>query len=550
MFVSHTNQFTYTMFKKLLITFLLFSSIKTFSQTAPEWEWTHVFSIPGNALSDLKYHNGYVYYVGTFSTETITFGNVTLTNSGRETKDMFILKYDDSGNQIWAKKIGGAQSDYVDRINVDNEGNIYIAGSFQSPTISFGSIDVTNDLSGSTGVSFFVAKLSANGEALWIKNAYSALSMRTIPSGLEIDSDGNVYVSSDFDHDIKFNNSLYSYYWGMFLVKYDSSGNFKWVRTAPGNSAGVVVDSNNQVYFSGTSSGGTQTFASLPLSNISSGFIAKISPSGTGVWITNFISNLQSKSSAITKDSSDNIIATGSYWGNLQVGGVSYPSLSNDAFVVKCSNTGSVLWASVIQGQSTEQATDIAVDAQDNIYATGFYQSRLLNTGGLTLDLDENDGVNIYYVKFDSSGSALWNKKINSVYYFSYPKIDSDAYGNIFTTAAISSGSYLGNLLAPQGGAFIGRLGDFTQSAGLDNNEVKSISIYPNPVKDILTVESKVGTIGSVIIYNTLGQQVHSENLHNIQGNITVDISRLQAGYYLVEVGSGSEKSVFKVLKN
>ncbi len=90
-----------------------------------------------------------------------------------------------------------------------------------------------------------------------------------------------------------------------------------------------------------------------------------------------------------------------------------------------------------------------------------------------------------------------------------------------------------------------------TPSLGVESiNSTTDVKLYPNPAKDFITIEYATGLVNTVTIYNTLGQQVHSENLQNAHGSATVNVSKLQPGYYFVEVGSGSGKSVFKILKN
>ncbi|MCF6296276.1 MAG: T9SS type A sorting domain-containing protein, partial [Flavobacteriaceae bacterium] len=79
----------------------------------------------------------------------------------------------------------------------------------------------------------------------------------------------------------------------------------------------------------------------------------------------------------------------------------------------------------------------------------------------------------------------------------------------------------------------------------LNINEVteNEISIYPNPVKDILTINSK-GNFETIIIYNQLGQQVR-EVVSN-----QIDISNLSKGLYFVKIISQSGKmEIKKIIK-
>ncbi|MEK6616209.1 MAG: T9SS type A sorting domain-containing protein, partial [Bacteroidota bacterium] len=72
---------------------------------------------------------------------------------------MFFVKYDPSGNVLWAKSAGGTSYDEANSVTADASGNIIAAGFFKSPTITFGSTTLTN-----TGNSpdMFIVKLSSS----------------------------------------------------------------------------------------------------------------------------------------------------------------------------------------------------------------------------------------------------------------------------------------------------------------------------------------------------------------------------------------------------
>jgi hypothetical protein len=69
---------------------------------------------------------------------------------------MFIVKYDTSGNALWAKGAGSTENDLGQSVTTDTYGNIYVAG-FGGP-MTFGTNTITNE--GSWDI--FIAKLDAN----------------------------------------------------------------------------------------------------------------------------------------------------------------------------------------------------------------------------------------------------------------------------------------------------------------------------------------------------------------------------------------------------
>ncbi|MEW6196102.1 MAG: SBBP repeat-containing protein [Bacteroidota bacterium] len=97
-------------------------------------------------------------YVSGYFNDVATFGSFQLTTNGGN--DVFISKYDENGNVILARSVGGTGTDDGWGIALDDKENIYVGGRFGSSSISFGSYTLTNSNSATTGTSYdvFVAK--------------------------------------------------------------------------------------------------------------------------------------------------------------------------------------------------------------------------------------------------------------------------------------------------------------------------------------------------------------------------------------------------------
>ena len=69
---------------------------------------------------------------GQFNAPTFTIGATTYTNAdpSGNTSDLFIVNHDSSGNILWSKSTGGTASDKVNSITVDVSGNMIAAGLF------------------------------------------------------------------------------------------------------------------------------------------------------------------------------------------------------------------------------------------------------------------------------------------------------------------------------------------------------------------------------------------------------------------------------------
>jgi hypothetical protein len=84
--------------------------------------------------------NGNVFITGYFANPTLSFGTFTLNNNGGAgTGDIYIVKYSPNGNVIWAKNYGGPNTEWGYSVSSDNYSNVFLAGGISSPFVTFGS---------------------------------------------------------------------------------------------------------------------------------------------------------------------------------------------------------------------------------------------------------------------------------------------------------------------------------------------------------------------------------------------------------------------------
>ena len=76
--------------------------------------------------------------------------------------DIFISKLDNTGNFVWAKQIVGNGDDYGLALTLNTTGELFITGSYYSPSINFDAITLTNYFSGGYTGDLFIAKLKSD----------------------------------------------------------------------------------------------------------------------------------------------------------------------------------------------------------------------------------------------------------------------------------------------------------------------------------------------------------------------------------------------------
>lgn len=199
-----------------------------------------------SSVSTDDYCNSYI--TGSFK-DTSDFGNNTIITTGGN--DMFLVKCDSSGNWVWAVKGGGIDNDYGNGIRVDPLNNIAVTGSmFQTGTFA-----PAPSITSNGSKDGFVAYYNPQGNCLWAKNMGGLQSDK----GIDVagDKDGNIYVTGFVGGIAQFNSITDTAIGGddIFIAKYDNLGNIKYADLAGGTShdygKGIAVSAPGIAYIAG-----------------------------------------------------------------------------------------------------------------------------------------------------------------------------------------------------------------------------------------------------------------------------------------------------------
>lgn len=198
--------------------------------------------------------SGYIYLTGWFKSPSVTFNTATLVNSDPSgiRKDIFITKYDTSGNEIWAKAVGSSADDVSLSTAVDENDDFYITGYYESPSLSFGNITINN----SGYIDMFLAKYNSSGNPIWVNTSQGE--MEEAATSVIVDIDGDVYICGYFMGNSTYLNGVHLINRGLsdiFVAKYNTLGNILWVKYAGGTSVdkskSLALDPNGNIYTTG-----------------------------------------------------------------------------------------------------------------------------------------------------------------------------------------------------------------------------------------------------------------------------------------------------------
>jgi hypothetical protein len=143
----------------------------------------------------------------------------------------------------------------------------------------------------------------------------------------------------------------------------------------------------------------------------------------------------------VAVDSSNNIYVTGTTGGGLDN---NTHFGSNDIFLVKYNSSGEKQWTQQLGGHwytssgnivysHNDAGTGVTVDSSNNIYVTGV-TSRII--GGNT----DYGGVDIFLVKYNSSGVKQWAKQLGSSGHDYGQGVTVDSFNNIYVTGKTDGG--------------------------------------------------------------------------------------------------------------
>lgn len=310
-----------------------------------------------------------IYVTGYFS-DSATIGNQKLyTPAGW--KDILLIKYDPTGNVIWAKQ-AGSQLAYAEEegwgISTDGK-HIYATG-FINYTSYFDANYITHT-AGNTNV--FIAKYDVAGNNKWVKMAGNSSQRFYENIGFNVVSDnaGNIYLSGHFVDTAYFGSLTISTTIENnqnFLAKYDSTGLPVWVINTGGIIYGneMILDDSANIYIENSGSNGH--------------YISKYNAQGVQKWTIKPDKAAINKytSLGLCRGSSGDIFLTGNFSDTLVFGTSQLISSGQDVFIAKIpSNPVSVY--KIGSGEKEEKDilvspnpanTELAIDTKGEDYVS------------------------------------------------------------------------------------------------------------------------------------------------------------------------------------
>lgn len=443
-------------------------------------------------------------------------GNIYITGLSKSDPDVnsfnsniFMLALDPSGNFLWSDTIRGsgysANGNYKARnigfsLVLDAQGNVYMAGQ------GMGDGNIQYDQA-------VLAKYNATGQQLWLKfiDNSNAWSYTDYARSVGIDASGNLYFCGT--------TTLTTTWMDFAIWKYDSNGNFAWVKTRAGSDnntsegmTDIIADAAGNTYSFGVSSDYKYV-------------LMKYDSAGVQQWVYSFDTSSVGISSAFT--GADRHFAF-DHDGNL----IFHAPMSQRIGVAKFTPAGALLWLTYVGGTSqyNNEGYDVQIDNANNIYISGAVSM----AGSSYFDLG--------LMKLDAGGHWLWTVahngpgNVNDKGHSMAVAGDGSLYVGGFSNGYSNSADY-----------FLAKYKDVAIGIAHTAPVSKLLSVFPNPaaLSLIVTVQPElIGHTYTVIDYT--GKQVMAGQFTSAQTHLALD--KLSSGIYFLKAGNQSAEP-FQVVK-
>jgi hypothetical protein len=509
---------------------------------------------------------------GRYKSTELDFEGITITTQNNVSSpffltDVFIAKYNENGQIMWAKSGGGRYGDNLTGLTTDIDGNIYFVGEFTSDTFLLDTFLLHKQIQSMQDI--FVGKLNPAGTVLWLKS-FGAVNSAYV-NDICIDDSGNLYITGDYTGDSIDFDTIRIYQSGIYggdvyLLKTDNSGNALKAKSIGGISseyASCVKWHNGKVALAGTTySGdfmiGDQSFESWGEWDC---FVAFLN-SDLNCQMVKSIGGRQGENIVdMAFFSNGDLAIAGSFRSDtLHIENFEFINETSgsdlrqdDIFIARYNSAGNLLLARSYGQLPNDYATSVLFSTAGDIFLGGNTVSPNLSFGSLEITHSQpGSGYSDYYmVKLNSAGDAVWIDLL-------YSDLDDEDLIIRYNSSGkiIVAGNYRGSTLTAgnltvnnSGGSnggyepFIAIL-DATVSVRKFNNE--TVQAYPNPAHDLLYLRNIPRNNCGISIIDAGGHMVFSMPYTGDP----IQVSSLQPGTYWIRLQYGeNEQSILPFTK-
>jgi hypothetical protein len=418
--------------KHAYLLFLCFVCYTASAQIPVEW------AAPlGSENNDYVYdmtidQEGNVYTTGFFNgTMDIDPGTAVENISSGGSQSMFVQKLNNLGELQWYYNIASGTVTNGYGIEVDQSGNVYVVGYFQSAA-DFDTGPGTAFLVGLSTSGGFLLKLNAQGQFAWVKGLLG--SSDSDANEIAYDGASGLYVSGYYAGSMDANpgtavNTLTST-GGLdcYIVKFNTAGNYLWSGSIGADEYQIInsmeVDNNGDLIMAGDFVGTGDFDPTSNSSNLSSSlttdiFVVKVTSAGDFVFAQSFGGTGNEEQFDLAIDENNMLLITGRYEGTVDFDNSpntgSLTSIgSTDTFIIKLNPDGGFTWVNNLGSTSTEANSTICTDEMNNFYVALGINLAVdfdFDAVGTQILSGTSGSADVAIAKYTENGVLIWATK-------------------------------------------------------------------------------------------------------------------------------------------
>jgi hypothetical protein len=326
----------------------------------------------------------------------------------------------DTDPTVWARPLGGADTDIGYAVTTDASGDVYVAGMYRS-TADFGGGTFTSAGSGD----LFLAKYTAGGEYVWSKSFGSTGT--EVVRDIAVSDTGDIYLTGFFQGTGNVGGGPIASAGidDLFVAKYSSTGAHVWSKVLGGSGDDVAnslaVDTDGSVIVTGSFQSGID-FGDGTVWSVYAGrdaFLAKYTSTGERLWSETFWGDSDDTATGVALDSGGNIVLTGTFLGSLDLGGdvlMTHYLGCLDFFLAKFDGDGNALWSDGYgssTGYSGTTAAAVTIDGSDGIAVVGLVNGSA-DLGGVTV-AGTSASLDVFLARFGADGDLSWARSFPGI---------------------------------------------------------------------------------------------------------------------------------------
>lgn len=492
--------------------------------------------------------NSYIAFSG--GGPQIYFSMDTLQVSGLN--DLFILKYDATGNEVWKLKIGGPNTSwipaFVEAITsmcYDSSSNcIYVSGIYYQAC----SIDTIN-LSSAPGASRgFLAKINVDGTIVWAKNFGS---MESVPF-FDTDDSGNLYMVFSISTSGTIDTIPVSS--GGYIGKMNNDGTVILIKRICGlspqypssvyNFKKIEVVNDLVFVYGGSYDSLTLDNILLPNSNYYSLVVSVWDTSGSILWAKQS-DHSETGVGTMCVDNNKNLYVMDQFNGPFITfdSDTLFANGTKGAYLLKFDKHGNLIWHKTFStgGAGIEGAV---IDSEGKVYFTGIFLDSLILDN---FSLYSSTGIEeLFVARFDTNGNCIGVRQAGSAF---GNDILQNSNGELFVAGTFRNTGTFGSISISSYGIsdiFLANLNAITGSGGGNERTYKNqLIIYANPNKGSFRVQlpdAITDLRGALLtVCDVQGKEVERFNLENTDENPQLEINNATSGFYTVRLVKGKQ---------